>query len=100
MQTNMKLKQSSERKMEWYETEISFSEADKERALKDLSGYMKELLEKQGHQVKRVLVTTEFERKVKAAVTRGGSRPIGSPEVMPALLAHIVFPATEKSLWI
>jgi len=92
-----KLKQSHERKMEWYETEIVFSEADKDRLLNDLSGYMKELLEKEGQQVNRILVTTEFASRVKAAVTSGF---IGIPAPIPALVAHIALPPAERSLWI
>ena len=63
METTMKLtKQSPEWKVEWYNAEISFSE-DKD-ALKDLPALMKQLLEKQGHKVRRVVLSTAFEKAV------------------------------------
>jgi hypothetical protein len=61
METTIKLnKRSEELKMEWYDAEISISQGDMERSLKDLPALMKQLLEKQGHQVRRLEVSTEL----------------------------------------
>ena len=92
METMMTLKPSQERKLDWYDTEISCSEADKALVLQDLSAFMKQLLEKQGQKVRRVVVSTEFEKLAQAAVMKG--------EVVPALIAHVVYPDNEWCLWI
>ena len=77
------------------------SEADKDRVHKDLPGLVKQLLEKQGHQVRKVVVAPEVEKLLQAAVAKGGAaQSIRPPDVVPALLAHIVYPAVEKCLWI
>jgi hypothetical protein len=98
MDPKMKRKSGGERKMEMYEIEIFFSAADKERVQKDLPGYMKDLLEKQGHTVNRVLVTSEFERRAKEEVMRAGAGP--AEEDMLATVGHIVWPEHERSIWI
>ena len=43
METMMTLKPSQERKLDWYDTEISCSEADKALVLQDLSAFMNRL---------------------------------------------------------
>ena len=50
------------------------------------------VLEKKGHEVRRVVVSTDFEKLARAAVTSGGARGIR--------IAHIVYPDNERSLWI
>jgi hypothetical protein len=91
----------SDGQIEIYKQDMFFSkmsETEKDRFLKDIPAFVKELLEEQGHTVNRIHVTTEFEQHVKdgiAASRKGGG---GSEVRKNAGYYHIVFP--EASAWI
>jgi hypothetical protein len=91
---NFTLKPKQERKIESYELEISFSEADKGVAAPDLASFFKQQLEKQGHKVRRVVLTTEIEIAARDGIAKGAST-LRCPDT-----AHIVYPDSERSLWI
>jgi hypothetical protein len=95
MATTLTLKRHSQDwKVERYEAEISISEADRDRVTNDLPGLMRDLLEKQGHQVRRVLLPTEFAKRAQAATMSGEARGLMCE------WAHIVYPDSERSIWI
>jgi hypothetical protein len=88
------LKPKQEQKIESFELEISIAEADKGATPPDLPSFFKQQLEKQGHKVRRVVITTEVEKAALAAIPKGGTT-IPCPDT-----AHIVYPNSERSLWI
>ena len=93
----------SDGQIEIYKQDMFFSkmsEAEKDRFLKDIPAFMKELIEEQGHKVNRIHVTTEFEQHIRdgiAASRKGGG---GSEVRKNAGYYHIVFPSGEASAWI
>ena len=93
----------SDGQIEIYKQDMFFSkmsETEKDRFLKDIPAFVKELLEEQGHTVNRIIVTTEFEQHVKdgiAASRKGGG---GSEVRKNAGYYHIVYPSGEASAWI
>jgi hypothetical protein len=96
METAIKLhKKSEELKMEWYDAEISLSEAD--RSLKDLPALIKKLLEKDGQQVRAVEVSTAFEKFAQAAAAKAQA---GSGVKVACGCYHIAYPPAERSCWI
>ena len=91
---NLTLKPKQERKIKSYELEASIAEADKGAALPGPVLFFKQQLEKQGHKVRQVVVTTEVEKAAMAAISKGATT-FHCPET-----AHIVYPNSERSLWI
>ena len=89
--------------IEIYKQDIYFSKMDdteKERFLKDIPTFVKELLEEQGHTVNRIYVTTEFEQHVKVEIAKSRQGGGGSGVVKNAGYYHIAYPPNEQSAWI
>jgi hypothetical protein len=93
----------SDGQIELYKQDMFFSkmsEAEKDRFLKDIPAFMKELIEEQGHKVNQIHVTTEFEQHIKdgiAASRKGGG---GSEVRKNARLFHLTYPPGSESTWI
>ena len=91
----------SDGQIEIYKQDMFFSkmpETEKDRFLKDMPAFVKELLEEQGHTVNRIHVTTEFEQHVRDGIAESRKGGGGSEVRKNAGYYHIVFP--EKSAWI
>jgi hypothetical protein len=87
-----------EGRIEIYDMDILFSDEDKERFLQDPPEYLKELLEREGHKVNRLFVTTDFASRAREEKTTSqGATAEGD---MRAHWFHIVYPANEQSGWI
>ena len=89
--------------IEIYKQDMFFSkmsEAEKDRFLKDIPAFMKELIEEQGHKVNRIHVTTEFEQHIKDAIAESRKGGGGSEVRKNAGYYHIELPASSHSVWI
>src|SRR5437867_4160836 len=87
--------------IEIYKQDIFFSkmsETEKDRFLKDIPAFVKELLEEQGHTVNRIHVTTEFEQHVRDGIATSRKGGGGSEVRKNAGYYHIAWP--ETSAWI
>ena len=93
----------SDGQIEIYKQDMFFSkmsEAEKDRFLKDIPAFMKELIEEQGHKVNRIHITTEFEQHIRDGIAESRKGGGGSEVRKNADYAHIALPESSRSVWI